>query len=51
MKIAVIGNGSIGRRNLRGLAKLKDNLGIKELRVLIPTPNGLSRYNKRRQMS
>ena len=29
MKIAVIGNGSIGRRHLRALAKNNDNHGIK----------------------
>ena len=38
MKIAVIGNGSIGRRHLRGLSKLKDNLGIKELRSFDTNP-------------
>jgi predicted dehydrogenase len=42
MKITVLGAGSIGRRHLRGLESLKNELGIEELRVYDPNPERIS---------
>ena len=36
MKVAVIGAGSIGRRHIKGLAGLREQSGIKEIRVFDP---------------
>lgn len=38
MKIVVLGNGSIGRRHLRGLNALSDELGIDQLGAFDPNP-------------
>ena len=38
MKVVVIGNGSIGRRHLKGLAELSSEIGIQELRGFDTNP-------------
>ena len=38
MKVTVIGNGSIGRRHLKGVSALQNELGVSEIRAFDTNP-------------